>query len=87
MFCSFLLRMAIVIAMNNGNNDKDKQIWFTEWSENKIGKIDVSDRHLPFSVGVSYSESDSKELTIKRGESEKINVKVKTTGSQLFILS
>lgn len=67
---------------NGNNNDNAKQIWFTEWSENKIGKIDVSDRHLPFSVGVSYSESDLKELTIKRGESEKINVKVKTTGSQ-----
>lgn len=66
---------------NNGNSNKDKQIWFTEWSENKIGKIDVSDRHIPFSVGVSYPDSDSKELTIKRGESEKINVKVVSTGS------
>ncbi len=66
---------------NNGNNDKNKQIWFTEWSENKIGKIDVSDRHLPFSVRVSHPDSDSKELTVKRGESEKINVKVIPTGS------
>ena len=69
-------------STEDGNNDKAKRIWFTEWSENKIGKIDVSDRHLPFTVGVSYPDSDSKELTIKRGESEKFNVKVKTTGLQ-----
>lgn len=64
----------------NNNNDKAKQIWFTEWSENKIGKIDVSDRHLPFSVEVSHSGSDKKDITIKRGESEKFDIKVKTTG-------
>jgi virginiamycin B lyase len=67
---------------NNNNNEKAMQVWFTEWSENKIGKIDVSDKHLPFSVGVSSSKSDMKELTVKRGESEKINIKIKTTGSQ-----
>ncbi len=66
---------------NNDNNNKDKQIWFTEWSENKIGKIDVSGRHLPFLVGVSHPDSDSKELTIKRGESEKISVRVIPSGS------
>jgi virginiamycin B lyase len=66
---------------NNDNNNKDKQIWFTEWSENKIGKIDVSDRRLPFLVGVSHPDSDSKELTIKRGESEKISVRIIPTGS------
>jgi virginiamycin B lyase len=69
-------------STESGNNDKAKRIWFTEWSENKIGKIDVSDRHLPFTVRVTYPDSNLKELTIKRGESEKFNVKVKTTGLQ-----
>jgi virginiamycin B lyase len=65
---------------DNNNNYNAKQIWFSEWSENKIGKVDVSDRHLPFSVDVSYSASDKKVLTIKRGESEKIKIKVKPAG-------
>jgi virginiamycin B lyase len=59
---------------NDNDNNKDKSIWFTEWSENKIGRVDVS-KDLPFSVDVS--RSDKEELTIKRGESEEIKVKVK----------
>jgi virginiamycin B lyase len=47
---------------------------FTKWSENKIGKADVS-KDLPFLVDVS--RSDEEELTIKRGESEEIKIKVK----------
>jgi virginiamycin B lyase len=61
---------------NDNDNNKDKSIWFTEWSENKIGKVDV-DKELPFSVDVS--KSDKQELTIKRGESEEFRIKVKAT--------
>src|SRR5581483_3267995 len=44
-----------------------KQIWFTEWSENKIGKIDAN-RKLPFSV----ETKPHSDLTIKRGETREI---------------
>lgn len=59
---------------NDNANNKDKSIWFTEWSENKIGRVDVS-KDLPFSVDVSKSNKGG--LTIKRGESEEIKIKVK----------
>ena len=62
---------ALQFSISNNN----KQVWFTEWSENKIGKLDTKS-HLPFSVVVS----PQKELTVKRGESR--NIKVKVTASQ-----
>ena len=46
----------------------DKQIWFSEWSQNKIGKVEAVD-DVPFSIDVFESD---KELTLKRGEKEKI---------------
>jgi virginiamycin B lyase len=51
---------------------QNNQIWFTEWSENKIGKL-YADKKLPFSIMTSQ-----KELTVKRGESAKINLKIKS---------
>jgi virginiamycin B lyase len=56
------------------------QIWFTEWSENKIGKLEADDKKLPFSVHIHKSD---RELTLKRGESEKIKMKVKILDSSL----
>jgi virginiamycin B lyase len=53
-----------------------KQIWFTEWSENKIGKIDTNER-IPFSV----EGTPQKELIIKRGETSKIGFKVRSTAT------
>ena len=53
----------------------EQHVWFTEWSENKIGKVDTNDQLLPFSVVVS-SIPHNKEITIKRGESKEIKVKV-----------
>jgi virginiamycin B lyase len=47
-----------------------EEVWFTEWSTNKIGKIDVS-KELPFDIEISESDRD---LTVKRGESEKIRM-------------
>jgi virginiamycin B lyase len=48
-----------------------KQIWFTEWSENKIGKIEWNQK-LPFSV----ETRPHKDLTVKRGETREIIVDV-----------
>ena len=58
---------ALQFSIRNNN----KQIWFTEWSENKIGMLDTKSR-LPFSV----TTTPQKELTIKRGESREIKVKI-----------
>ncbi len=70
---------------NNNNNDDDnshsrrndnhQNIWFTEWSENKIAKVNADHKLLPFSVTLS-SVPHNKEITIKRGESKEIKVKV-----------
>ncbi len=64
-------------------NGKDQNIWFTEWSENKIGKVDASNQLLPFSVAVP-SMPHNKEITIKRGESKEIKVKVIPEESSSF---
>jgi virginiamycin B lyase len=69
-----ILQFSIEQHDNDNDNNKDKSIWFTEWSENKIGRVDVS-KDLPFSVDVSKSNKGG--LTIKRGESEEIKIKVK----------
>jgi virginiamycin B lyase len=57
------------------NND---QVWFTEWSENKIGKIDAK-KPLPFSMATF----PQKELKIKRGESREIKIKITATAIPL----
>ncbi len=41
---------------------QNNQIWFTEWSENKIGKIYAA-KKLPFSI----ITSPQKELSVNRG--------------------
>jgi virginiamycin B lyase len=65
--------IANVLQFSIGNS---KQIWFTEWSENKMGKIDTS-KKIPFSV----ESTPQKELIIKRGETSKITFKVRSTAS------
>ncbi len=52
--------------------DAVEEVWFTEWSTNKIGRIDVT-KDLPFDLEIQESDKD---LTIKRGESEKIKMVV-----------
>lgn len=61
--------IANVLQFSTSNN---KQIWFTEWSENKIGKIDTN-KKIPFSV----ETTPQKEMVIKRGETGEIKIKVK----------
>jgi virginiamycin B lyase len=50
-----------------------EQIWFSEWSENKIGKVEAAE-DPPFSIDVFKSDG---ELTIDRGQREKIKLIVK----------
>jgi virginiamycin B lyase len=63
--------IANVLQFSLRNN---KQIWFTEWSENKIGKINTNDR-IPFSI----DDTPRKELTMKRGKTYDIGFKVRFT--------
>ena len=63
--------------MENDNKGRDEdgnnaveEVWFTEWSTNKIGRIDAS-KDLPFEIKILESD---RELTVKRGESEKIEL-------------
>lgn len=67
-------------SIGQDHNGEDYQIWFTEWSENKIGKLEVDDddKNLPFSITIFESD---KELTTERGEGEKIQVRVKAAES------
>ena len=47
-----------------------EEVWFTEWTENKIGRI-LTDKALPFSVNVS-----SPDFSVKRGESVNIQLDI-----------
>jgi virginiamycin B lyase len=66
--------IANALQFSNGQNG---QTWFTEWSENKIGKLGPNYKQLPFSVSVFPQE-----LTIERGHAVdiKVNVSAATTG-------
>jgi virginiamycin B lyase len=66
--------IANVLQLSIGNND-DSDIWFSEWSENKIGKVDAA-KEPPFSIDIFKSDE---ELTVERGEKEKIKLVVKAT--------
>lgn len=69
-------------ALKESDREKEKdseensveEVWFSEWSTNKIGRIDVS-KDLPFDVEI---QEDEKELSIRRGESERIKMTVTT---------
>lgn len=63
--------IANVLQFSLRNN---KQIWFTEWSENKIGRINTNER-IPFSI----EDTPQKELTMKRGKTYDIGFKVRST--------
>ena len=64
------------IDVSNPNAQGSNEVWFTEWSENKIGRVDHS-RTLPFSVQTSRQE-----ITIRKGDSASIDVFI--TPSSLF---
>jgi virginiamycin B lyase len=58
------------------NKDDSNQIWFTEWSENKIGKVNVQ-KQLPFRVSIPI-----KEVAVKRDESLEVKVNIDTSTNQ-----
>ncbi|MGE3859537.1 MAG: hypothetical protein AB7F53_06070 [Nitrososphaeraceae archaeon] len=57
-------------ALQITDETSDQFIWFTEWSENKIGYVDTS-IPLPFSIN-----STENEITIAPGESKEIKFKL-----------
>ncbi len=65
--------IANVLQFTVGQNN---QIWFTEWSENKIGRIDAQ-KQLPFSVYLP-----TKEITLKKGDTAEIKVNVSSSSNQ-----
>jgi virginiamycin B lyase len=54
--------------VSNSKVQRNNEVWFTEWSENKIGRVDHS-RTLPFSV-----QTSEQEITIRKGDSASIDV-------------
>ena len=65
-----VLRFSITNQVDSDNDDID--VWFSEWSQNKIGKVEATDP--PFSIDIFKSD---RELTIERGEKEKIKFTLK----------
>jgi virginiamycin B lyase len=80
-----VLQFSINTETNSNDDDNDnshsrhddnrQNIWFTEWTQNKIAKVDTDHNLLPFSVTLS-SIPHNKEITIKRGESKEIKIKI-----------
>jgi virginiamycin B lyase len=50
--------------------NKNNEVWFSEWSENKIGRV-LTERVLPISVSVLPNN-----ITLQRGENEEIKINV-----------
>ena len=64
--------IANLLQFSVGNNN---EVWFSEWSENKIGRVDT-DKELPFSVS-----SSEKDVTIAKGKSAEIELNLNMTSS------
>jgi virginiamycin B lyase len=62
---------ALQFSVGHGNN----QVWFSEWSENKIGMINAS-KSPPILISVSPPD-----VTIRRGQSSEIKVQVKAVSN------
>ena len=52
----------------------DSQVWFTEWTENKIGRVDTQ-QQAPISVS-----TEKQELTVQRGNAVEIKLSLNATG-------
>src|SRR5215204_6234011 len=64
------------------NESYNRSVWFTEWTENKIGYVDTS-IPLPFSITTTENE-----ITLSPGESKEIKFEINThTDSSLHPLS
>lgn len=70
---------ALQLSVGQGTNNN---VWFSEWSENKIGMINVS-KTPPISITTSPTD-----LTLRRGQSSDIKVQIKAASdAQLNMLS
>jgi virginiamycin B lyase len=55
--------------------DKNNEVWFSEWSENKIGRV-LTDRVLPLTVSVLPHN-----FTLQRGGNEEVRINVTSNGN------
>ena len=55
-------------GFSNLTGHQKSEVWFTEWSENKIARVNTS-QPLPFSVSTS-----AQEITIRKGESASVDI-------------
>ena len=60
--------------------DRNNEVWFSEWSENKIGRV-LTDRVLPITVSVLPND-----LTLQRGGNEEVRINV-TSNSNTSVLA
>lgn len=68
--CGIANALQFAVGKSNGS----KEVWFTEWTENNIGKV-LTEKALPFSVNVS-----SPQISVKRGDS--INIQLNVMSNQ-----
>jgi virginiamycin B lyase len=71
--CGIANALQFSVGQNNNNSN---QVWFTEWTENKIGQV-YAQKQLPFWVSTPI-----KEVAIKRGESLELKVNIGTSTNQ-----
>jgi virginiamycin B lyase len=57
----------------------NNSVWFTEWSENKIGYVKANQQLLPIDI-----EVDKENVTLRRGDSTEIQVTVNTTNTSSY---
>jgi virginiamycin B lyase len=76
---NFALKESDEKGEDEGEKNTVEEVWFTEWSANKIGRIDT-EKDLPFNIDINEPEEA---LTIKRGESENIKLTL-TTNEELI---
>lgn len=70
--CGIANALQFSVGQNNNNdNSNNNQVWFSEWSENKISNLSGAE-HLPISISTTPEE-----ITIKKGESTEIKVNIK----------
>jgi virginiamycin B lyase len=76
---NFALKESDEKEEDEGEKNTVEEVWFTEWSANKIGRIDT-EKDLPFNIDINEPDEA---LIIKRGESENIKLTL-TTNEELI---
>lgn len=71
----------IANALQLTTSKKSNQLWFTEWSENKIGKVDKA-RPLPFYVTINPQG-----VVVNKGHSKNIKVNIVSNSSSVVDLN